>query len=198
MKMKGSSPYENTRRCFLLIKNSVSAQPYSVCRTQGYYVSLNLPSSLCSATSFLLVRYDTTSYFNVRLLTTKLRSPVHPIGVEPITLALEGRCSIQLSYGCSLYVGEGLPTECSRLFGISYNVIAVVCKTLHLWWYDHKRPHSPLSVYLFPNTKYHRWESNPHEHYCSRDFKSLVSTNSTTVVISIRYTIIKSKNLFSY
>ena len=94
---------------FFLIKNSVSAQPYSVCRTQGYYVFLNLPSSLCR---FI----PPTLYFNVRLLTTKLCSPVHPIGVEPITLALEGRCSIQLSYGCIQYVGEELPTDWSRLF----------------------------------------------------------------------------------
>ena len=26
---------------------------------------------------------------------------VHPLGFEPKTLALEGRCSIQLSYGCT-------------------------------------------------------------------------------------------------
>ncbi len=27
---------------------------------------------------------------------------VHPLGFEPKTLALEGRCSIQLSYGCTI------------------------------------------------------------------------------------------------
>ena len=29
---------------------------------------------------------------------------VHPQGLEPRTLALEGRCSIQLSYRCSSYL----------------------------------------------------------------------------------------------
>ncbi len=28
---------------------------------------------------------------------------VHPLGFEPKTLALEGRCSIQLSYECTKY-----------------------------------------------------------------------------------------------
>lgn len=29
---------------------------------------------------------------------------------------------------------------------------------------------------------YHQWESNPHEHYCSTDFKSVASTNSAIMV----------------
>ena len=31
-----------------------------------------------------------------------------------------------------------------------------------------------------PNHMYSRWDSNPHGHYCPLDFKSSVSTNSTT------------------
>ena len=36
------------------------------------------------------------------------------------------------------------------------------------------------SVSISKNHLYRWWESNPHGHYCPRDFKSLVSTYSTT------------------
>ena len=36
-------------------------------------------------------------------------------------------------------------------------------------------------------TLYYGRESNPHEHYCSRDFKSLMSTNSITIASFFHY-----------
>ena len=39
--------------------------------------------------------------YKATALTTELRPHVaHPVGFEPTALGLEGRCSIQLSYGC--------------------------------------------------------------------------------------------------
>ena len=41
---------------------------------------------------------DTISVFKLLIFMT-LRV-VHPVGLEPTTCGLEGRCSVHLSYGC--------------------------------------------------------------------------------------------------
>ena len=42
-------------------------------------------------------------------------------------------------------------------------------------------------IELRVHSLYYGWGSNPHEHYCSRDFKSLMSTNSITIASNMLF-----------
>ena len=59
---------------------------------------------------------------------------------------------------------------------------------------DRSRTYNPRlrRAMLYPielrvHSLYYGWESNPHEHYCSRDFKSLMSTNSITIASNMLF-----------
>ena len=97
---------------------------------------------------------------NAVLMGSVISTLVHPIGFEPMTYALEVRCSIQLSYGCII---EGYPYD--EHPSVPFNQL---------------RPDLRLGFYFLLPLWYSERESNPHGHYWPLDFKSNVSTYSTT------------------
>ena len=132
----------------------------------------------CSATSIFQEPHN--SFFSLHFL-------VPPTRVELITYALEVRCSIQLSYG-GKYVGKRATWFIFQpnLLGMSCCVCSSIATLCELNSYDGVH----IKRSLTPSSLLYRWaDSNRHEHYYSRDFKSLVSTISPhrhlTTIISM-------------